>query len=300
MEEVICDLCGTDKPTLLFNRVDRYTGQEFQLATCSICGLIYMPTRPAAGELDKYYPEDYEAYYLLDEKSDSRNWHLRRALDLQLKFVETHSLGKGKLLDVGSATGNFLKVAQENGWQVLGIEPIVKAAKIAREYYHLEITTSTLETAPLEPGTFDVITMWDVLEHLPSPKQALIRSRELLEPGGILVFSIPNLSSFDRYLFGKYWIGWDAPRHFNLFTEQALDQLLEATGFEKIAKSCILGGKGTFLLSLDNMLGDNRFSSIIKTLYPIISALLWPYRQISYLIKRGPIITYAVRKPIKD
>ncbi|MCJ7536485.1 MAG: hypothetical protein MUO57_13220, partial [Anaerolineales bacterium] len=104
------------------------------------------------------------------------------------------------------------------------------------------------------------------------------------------------LSSFDRYLFGKYWIGWDAPRHFNLFTEQSLNQLLGMTSLEVIAKGCILGGKGTFLLSLDNALDHNHFASGIKKLYPLISALLWPYRQFSYLVNRGPIITYAVRK----
>jgi 2-polyprenyl-3-methyl-5-hydroxy-6-metoxy-1,4-benzoquinol methylase len=296
LEKVKCDLCGADDPITQFNRMDRYSGDEYQLATCSQCGLIYLPTRPAIDELDRLYPDDYEAYYLLEDKSDSRNWHLRRALNLQLQFVETQSMGKGKLLDVGCATGNFLKIAQENGWQVLGIEPVEKAAQIAREYYQLEVINGTLDTAVLKPATFDVITMWDVLEHLPSPKQALIRSRELLKPGGILVFSIPNLSSFDRYLFGKYWIGWDAPRHFNLFTEQALNQLLEITGLEVIAKGCILGGKGTFLLSLDTIHDHNHFASGIKKLYPLISALLWPYRQFSYLVNRGPIITYTVRK----
>jgi len=202
-------------------------------------------------------------------------------------------------LDVGCATGNFLKVAQENGWQVLGVEPIGKAAQIARDYYQLEVITGTLDSADIPSISFDVITMWDVLEHLPSPKQALHRSLELLKPGGLLVFSIPNLISFDRSLFGQYWIGWDAPRHFNLFSEQTLRRLLDTTGFEYTTKECILGGKGTFLLSLDMVLNNNQFGSGIKSLYPLISAILWPYRQISYLLNRGPIITYAVRKPVR-
>lgn len=297
MEKVICDLCGSDAPVILFNRKDRYSEQDFQFVTCSNCGLIYLRSRPTQDELAKSYPSDYEAYYLIDKsKTNSSQWHIRRALNLQLRFVEQHTPHKGKLLDVGCATGNFMQIARDSGWQVQGIEPIETAAKIAREYYQLDVITSTLEAASLEGESFDVITMWDVLEHLPNPKITLYRCQELLKPRGLLVFSIPNLKSFDRYLFGKNWIGWDAPRHFNLFTDNTLDQLLEITGFEQINKRCILGGKGTFLLSLDQVLGPKRKESEIKRIYPLISALLWPYRQFSYLFNRGPIITYAVRK----
>lgn len=297
MEEVICDLCGADAPEPLFIRKDRFSGQEFQLVRCSNCGLIYLRSRPSQDELAAYYPSDYEAYYLLDDDGSGQSqWHLQRALNLQLNFVEQNTTGREHLLDIGCATGNFLKVARDNGWQTTGIEPIEEAAKIAREHYQLDVITGTLESVELADSSFDVITMWDVLEHLPSPKHTLQRCHRLLKPGGTLVFSIPNLSSFDRYLFGEHWIGWDAPRHFNLFSEESLTKLLTETEFEIGAKKCIIGGKGTFLLSLDNVLEGKRIISIVKTTYPILSALLWPYRQISYQLKRGPIITYAIRK----
>ena len=275
---------------------DRFTGEKFQLATCSSCGLIYLPTRPSSSELEQYYPDDYEAYYLIDDKTGSRNWHLLRALNLQLNFVESQILHRGSLLDVGCATGNFLYIAQEQGWRVQGIEPIDKAAQLARDYYGLEVFTSSLTTADIPPSSFDVITMWDVLEHLPSPKLALRRSWELLKPGGIVVFSIPNLTSYDRFLFGKNWIGWDVPRHFNLFTQQTIRRLLAATGFEQNDSRCILGGKGTFFLSLDNFLEQKKLWTGLRKFYPLLSALLWPYRQFSYIVNRGPIITYAIRK----
>lgn len=301
METVVCDLCGADAPAVLFTRDDRYTGQDFKFVTCSQCGLIYLHSRPTQDELAQYYPSNYEAYYLIDNnKADSSSWHMRRALNRQLRFVEQHIPYKGLLLDVGCATGNFMKIALDSGWQVRGIEPIEKAAKIAREHYHLDVIATTLDLAPIEGKSFDVITMWDVLEHLPHPKSTLYKCQELLKPGGLLVFSIPNLKSFDRYLFEKNWIGWDAPRHFNLFTDSTLNQLLEITGFEPVDKRCILGGKGTFLLSLDKVLGPKRKDSEIKRFYPLISAILWPYRQFSYILNRGPIITYAVRKSIRS
>ncbi len=296
VEKVTCDLCGADAPVVLFTREDRFSDQDFQFVTCSNCGLIYMQTRPTQDELTMYYPSDYEAYYLLDKsKTISKQWHLKRALKLQLDFVERNTSVRGKLLDIGCATGNFMKIAQDQGWQVLGIEPIDNAASIAREHYQLEVITGTLEAVQLENASFDVITMWDVLEHVSSPKSTLLRCQEILKPGGLLVFSIPNLISFDRYLFGNHWIGWDAPRHFNMFIEDSLNRLLDITGFEHVDKRCILGGKGTFILSLDQALGDGRARSTIKSIYPLISALLWPYRQFSYLLNRGPIITYAVR-----
>jgi len=300
LENVNCDLCGADDPVSIIDRVDRYTGEEFQFATCSQCGLIYLPTRPTADELDRFYPDEYEAYYLLDDRSNSHEWHLRRALNMQLNFVQSFHPGKGRLLDVGCATGNFMKVAREKGWQVLGIEPIDKAAQLARENYQLEVMTGTLSTLQLPESTFDVITMWDVLEHLPSPKQSFKKSWEILRPGGLLVFSIPNLASVDRYLFGKYWIGWDPPRHFHLFSAQTLQQLVAVSGFEIVAKKCVLGGKGTFLLSLDLMINQGKLWPGTRRFYPLISAILWPYRQISYLLNRGPIITYALKKPVGE
>jgi SAM-dependent methyltransferase len=143
---------------------------------------------------------------------------------------------------------------------------------------------------------FNVITLWDVLEHLPDPKAALKKCHKLLVPDGLLIFSIPNLKSFDRYLFGQIWIGWDAPRHFNMFSEVTIKRLFELTGFELLEQKCLLGGKGTFLLSLDNLFGNGKMGAIVNKIYPLISALLWPYRQFSYFFKRGPIITFVARK----
>ncbi|UCD98416.1 MAG: class I SAM-dependent methyltransferase [Chloroflexota bacterium] len=299
MEKVNCDLCGADAPEILFTRKDRFTNQDFQFVTCTNCGLIYLQYRPSQEELDLHYPHDYEAYYLLEEGSEGVNqWHLRRMLNLQLAFVEQYSNNKGRLLDIGAATGNFMKNAHDHGWEVLGIEPIEKAANIAREYYHLEVITGTLETAALESSSFDVACMWDVLEHVPSPRQTLAGCFDLLKPNGLLVFSIPNLKSFDRYLFGENWIGWDAPRHFNMFTEDTLKQLLDTSGFYLAGKKCILGGKGTFKLSIEQVLENKRLRAWFNRAYPLLSALLWPYRQVSYLVDRGPIITYAARKKV--
>jgi SAM-dependent methyltransferase len=294
LEKVSCDLCGSGASSPFFEREDRFTGKSFQFVSCQDCGLIYLNPRPTQAELPEFYPQDYEAYYLTGDASHSmEQWHKLRALKMQLDFVQKLVSGRGRLLDVGCATGNFMRTAREYGWEVTGVELIEPAAQTARQQYGLDVHSGSVDTADLPKATFDVITLWDVLEHLPSPKVAMKRIHQLLKPGGIVVFSIPNLSSFDRFLFGERWIGWDAPRHFNMFTEATIRRLFEQTGFEFKQRSCFLGGKGTFLLSLDQVLGNGNPGISVKKLYPILSAMLWPYRKISYLLDRGPIITFA-------
>ena len=297
MQFVTCDLCGTDESHPYLVTQDRFSGKRYQLVKCDQCSLIYLNPRPAHDDMAAHYPDDYEAYNTKEiGQTVIEQWHIRRALVLQLDYVEKYARQPGNLLDVGCATGNFMHLAQERGWQAQGIELMDKAANIARQRYGLNVITGSLETIQLSSTNFHVITLWDVLEHLPSPKNALLLCNRLLVEGGWLIFSIPNLISFDRYLFGKYWIGWDSPRHFHLFTEHTLCKLLKAAGFELAGKRCVIGGKGTFFLSLDRVMGSSRWAKCIRRLYPLIGAMLWFYRQFAYLFHRGPVITYVARK----
>ena len=298
MENVVCDLCGNDQPIPYLQQTDRFGDEVFSLCRCAQCGLIYLNPRPTPEEIKKYYPEDYEAFYDLGAASPMRQWHLLRSLNAQLDFVEAHIPSRGRLLDVGCATGNFLHVAQTRGWEVAGIEINPRAAEFANQRYGVQVFTEPLEhTAALLPdNSFDVITLWDVLEHLPSPRTAMQHIHRLLAPSGVVVFSIPNLRSFDRYIFGSTWIGWDTPRHFTLFGPQTLNTLLELTGFAATDAQCVTGGKGTFFLSVDSALRRHQHLSWLKKGYPLLGALLWPYRQLSYRLQRGTIITYAAKK----
>jgi len=292
MENVICNLCGSSESSPFFSRVDRFSGDVFEFVSCNQCGLIYLNPRPTQSELGGYYPSGYEAYNSFETLSVD----MQRALNIQLKFIEKFAQSRGRLLDVGCATGNFMQVSKLQGWDAHGIELIASAAQIAQEKHGTNVKIGSLETVEYPDRYFNIITLWDVLEHLPDPKGALKHCHNLLVPGGLLIFSIPNLKSFDRYLFGRVWIGWDAPRHFYMFSEITIKRLFELTGFQLLEQKCLLGGKGTFLLSLDNLVGSGRMGAIVNKIYPLISALLWPYRQFSYIFKRGPIITFVARK----
>ena len=297
MEITSCDLCGSDDSRLFLNRLDRFSDQEFKLVTCTQCGLIYLNPRPTQSEIIEFYPDYYESYQTLDDDNTSlQNWHIQRMLHMQLDFVEKYATQRGHLLDIGCSTGRFLIIARDRGWDIKGVEFVEKAAQIARQEYFLDVSIGSLLSTPLKENYYDVVTLWDVLEHLPNPKSALEKIHHLLRDDGILIFSIPNLKSFDRYLFGKAWIGWDAPRHFTLYSAENLIQLFNETGYQILTKRCITGGKGTFFLSMDLLSNQCKAFSFIRIFDPIISLLLWPYRQISYKLKRGPIITYVINK----
>jgi SAM-dependent methyltransferase len=297
MEIVKCDLCGSDRHHPYLNTTDRFSDTMHTLSICNDCGLVFLSPRPSESELAQYYPDEYEAYLLPEEKrSSTEQWHARKALTMQLNYVERYSHRRGRLLDIGCATGNYMHLARQRGWDVLGIEIIEKAARVARDTYHLPVISSTVETVELPPGSLDVVTLWDVVEHLPSPRVAFQRLHEFLKPGGMVFFSIPNLNSFDRYLFGQEWIGWDAPRHFHLFDIRTITRMLSDNGFKVMNRRCLLGGKGTFFLSMDRILRKNPRWRWLQKFYPLLGWLLWPYRQFAYLLLRGPIIYYAVQK----
>lgn len=300
MEYIRCDLCGADSPTPLFERTDRFSDEKFRYVRCSECGLIYLRPRPSVSDLPLYYPERYEAYQCSDAMTTISRWRRQHASSILRRFITGYHQ-EGRLLDVGCATGRFLEEMRANGWGVEGVEVSAHAAAIAQEEYELKVFNGPLAEFEAPEYTFDVVTLWDVLEHLPFPKAALEKINDLLASGGHLVFSVPNLQSFDARLFGPWWIGWDAPRHLHLFSQSVIDRLLAETGFKVEETRCLLGGPGAFVLSWQFWVGE-RFGSeglrsklmqLVSGLFPY---LLWPYKEFSYAVNRGPVMTIVACK----
>lgn len=296
METIPCDLCGGTEHQPYQDVVDRYSGESFQLVECRQCGLIFLNPRPSAAEIGRYYPDTYEPHQQSAAAGSMFSWHMRRMRQFQLDFLQQFLSPPGRLLDLGCATGEFLLVARDGGWTVSGVEMMPLAAAVARDTHQLNVAVSSAEDANLEPETYDVITMWDVLEHLQSPQTVLEKCRRALKPGGWLIFAIPNLKSFDRQLFGPAWLGWEAPRHLFFFTPRTLQQLLSRNGLTLQHGACIGGGRGVFEISMETRWGNHPAWGAIDKAMPLIQTALWPYRKISYVMKRGTIITYAAQK----
>ena len=226
---VVCPLCsGSGKSRLLF-----HTSRP--ILQCRSCGLVYAEPRPSSlnepGESNSTdYSEDYYrggpySDYLADRQAIQRN--AARVLAELEQMVEGR-----RLLDVGCATGFFLDAAMSRGWTVQGLEVSDYASNYARHELNLSVETGSVVSPPAGLGEFDVVTLWDTIEHLDRPEVALANIRKLLDPRGVLVFSTGDYASMVRRVTGKRWRLFADPTHNFFFSEADLRRLLKREGFD--------------------------------------------------------------------
>jgi SAM-dependent methyltransferase len=174
-----CDLCGGTRLSTV--------SPEANVVECNACGYRFVSPRPSQAEIASSYSEpDFYDGWLENEAGRARMWSKR--LDL-LKRVGRSA----RLLDIGAGIGTFLALARDRfGWDVTGTEVSTAAVTIARERYGLELLLGWAEDLALPEESFDLITLWHVLEHVPSPSKTLTLCHELLRPGGFLAIAVPN------------------------------------------------------------------------------------------------------------
>jgi 2-polyprenyl-3-methyl-5-hydroxy-6-metoxy-1,4-benzoquinol methylase len=187
--------------------------------------LITFP-QPSLDNLGKYYEsEDYISHTDNQRSLFEKLYHFIKniALKNKLNLINSHQPNKGRILDIGAGTGDFLSVAKKDGWQTIGVEPSTKAKSIAinKGVSFVELTTE------LENNSFDVISMWHVLEHVPDLDKQIKELKRLLKPTGTLIIAVPNFKSFDAKYYGKFWAAFDVPIHFWHFSKTALKMLFE-------------------------------------------------------------------------
>ena len=137
------------------------------------------------------------------------------ALKNKLNLINSQQSNKGRLLDIGAGTGDFLLVAKNDGWKTTGVEPSDRAKSIAKS----KGISFVEKTAELESQSFDVISMWHVLEHIPDLEIQIKELKRLLKPTGTLIVAVPNFKSFDAKYYGKFWAAFDVPIHFWHFSK---------------------------------------------------------------------------------
>lgn len=254
-ETVGCTRCHTDQSKLLYALEDylyKIPGR-FAAHRCQRCGLIFLSPRPTPETLARYYPDSYAPYRpaIQDERHSLMRWMRRRRVYQRRRFVERFaSSAPGRLLDMGASTGIFMDEMRANGWQVIGIELNEEAAAYARERLGLEMICAELSQAQLPAEHFDLITLWDVIEHTFDPAAIFRQVWQQLAPGGIVALTIPSWESLDRRLFGRYWVGFDAPRHLHVFSRPVIAEMLQEVGFTVEANYTTFGGYFTFVTSL--------------------------------------------------
>jgi SAM-dependent methyltransferase len=135
-----------------------------------------------------------------------------------------------RVLEIGAGRGGMVAAMEDQGADVLGIEPSASSSAAAREH-GARVETVSIEEAALEPGGRDLVVLWHVLEHLDRPAEAVAKVRGWVADGGRVVISVPNLASLQAQLGGDRWFHQDVPRHRVQFTRDGLDRLLRRSGF---------------------------------------------------------------------
>jgi 2-polyprenyl-3-methyl-5-hydroxy-6-metoxy-1,4-benzoquinol methylase len=210
------------------------SGESFPVAGCVACNARFTQDVPEQDQIGRYYKsERYISHTDTRKGLVNRLYHMVRRHTLQSKRkAMSAALGKpsGSILDYGCGTGAFLDVMKKGGWQAIGIEPDADARHIAKEQHGVE-TMEPGKLADIADATFDIITLWHVLEHVYELHETIRHLHRVLKPGGHIFIAVPNYTSADAVHYGVNWAAWDVPRHLYHFAPVTMKGLLERAGF---------------------------------------------------------------------
>lgn len=225
-----CPICGSRKSTPV------YSLSRYQLSCCPVCTHSFISSGLAANELDQAYERDY---YVAEESGGRTGYEnylsnavkRERGFAHQLHELERFAPQRGRLLDFGCAVGLFVKVAVDAGWDAIGLERSDWAADYGRRQYGLTILSGSEAECAGFSQRFDMVTMWDVLEHVEEPRRVIEQAAGWLRPGGILALNTVDSASLGARLAGRHWRHLAPPHHLQYFTRRSLQRLLRGAGF---------------------------------------------------------------------
>jgi SAM-dependent methyltransferase len=242
LERVPCNLCGSSDHEVVYDaRADlerdpdltrkfRASGDELltlPLVRCRGCALLFVNPRYQASVVLEGYAAGDDPVYV--SQMDARV----RTFAGTVEQITRLRPSRGRILDVGTAAGAFLKAASDAGWDAAGIEPNGWLARWGRERYGVSIHVGSIDDVPLPRHHFDVVTLWDVIEHTPDPMHVLRRVNELLVPGGLLIVNYPDIGSWIARALGRKW-PFLSSVHLYYFTRRTIAAALDRADFETL------------------------------------------------------------------
>lgn len=234
---VSCDLCGSLKYKILYKSTGKFKksyyisddsyGSHEQIVKCIDCGLVFCyPRKSKKAILDRY---SSFVDYKYEKEREARKINQQSILTT----IEDLIKRKGRLLDVGAATGAFLEIARNSKWKINGLEPSRWAISYARDKYKIKISQGIINNAKFKKSSFDAITFIDVIEHVDSPRELLLFAKKFIKNDGVIVLITPNFGSMVARILRERW--WHVrPDHLFYFDNSTLKLLIESLGFEVV------------------------------------------------------------------
>ena len=221
-----CRLCRSDDLKILFIKYG------FEVARCRRCGFTLLNFDPNEQFIKNYYSEDFfndpgTKHGFSDYEAENEN--LKKTFKERIDILKKYKPA-GRLLDIGCATGTFMEVASQN-WDVFGVEISEYASQKAQEK-GLKVLQGDLVNSPYADQKFDIITMWDTLEHLNHPTQVLQTLKKMTNTGSIIAATTGDVGSLASILTGKYWHLFNIPQHLSYFDKKSASSLFNKAGFK--------------------------------------------------------------------
>ena len=231
-----CPWCGSEKAQINLWLKDEFLSKEdFHICECLSCGLLYTMPRPNKEKIGEYYKS--EEYYSHQENKKGfipRLYESVKKVNLKHKYnLATQGLNVGKMLDIGCGVGDFLHTAEAHGWKCIGVEPSEDAKAIAKTKTKADIINSE-DMEKIPDASFDLITMWHVLEHVNDLKWQIEQLHRLTKTKGRIVIAVPNYKSYDAQYYKELWAAYDVPRHLSHFNKNVLTKIFKSKNLELV------------------------------------------------------------------
>lgn len=232
-----CPWCNSENNHQFLKLKDYFlTQEEFEIIECENCKLLFTTPFPTPDKIGSYYKsEDYLSHN--DEKKGlfAKIYNSVKKINIKNKFkiAISRQLSAVSLLDIGCGVGDFLLYAKEKGCDITGIEPNDDARKIAEKKLNCKIL-SPEELQNIPDNSFDVVTMWHVLEHVADLKTEIHHLQRILRKDGRLIVALPNHKSYDAEYYKDKWAAYDVPRHLNHFSQTSIRNIFKETKLQLI------------------------------------------------------------------